>query len=83
MTWSTILGWFIFWIGLISAIILYATKRKFYPILYLISISLYFFTLFYIMDVYDLSKNWIILMLAISAVVMIGIGFYLSKKFKS
>lgn len=82
MTWSITLGWFFFWIGLITSIILYATKKKFYPIMYLVSLSLYFFTLFYVMDVFDLSKNWIILLLGISAVVMISIGFYLSKKFR-
>jgi len=76
------MGHGIFWIGLVVAIILYAMKRKWHPIMYLISVSLYIFTVGFVIDVFDLSKNGILLSLAFSAVVMIGVGFYLSKKLK-
>ncbi|MBS1266678.1 MAG: hypothetical protein MAG795_00646 [Candidatus Woesearchaeota archaeon] len=82
MSWYPILGHGIFWIGLIIAIILYIVKRKWHPILYLISVSLYIFTIGFVIDVFDLSKDWILLLLAFSAAVMIGLGVYLSKKSK-
>jgi hypothetical protein len=73
------LGGGIFWIGLIAAIITYAMKRKWYPIMYLISICLYIFTVGFIIDVFDISKNGILLILAFSALIMIGLGIYLSR----
>ncbi len=82
MAWYPFLGHTVFWIGLITSIILYAVKKKWHPIMYLVSVSLYIFTIGFVMDVFDLSKNWILLLLAFSAGVMIGLGLYLSKKFK-
>lgn len=82
MAWYPFLGYGTFWIGLVVAIILYAMKRKWHPIMYLVSVCLYIFTVGFVIDVFDLSKNWILLILAFSALIMIGLGFYLSKKFK-
>jgi len=82
MAWYPYLGYGIFWIGLVVAIILYAMKRKWNPIMYLISVCLYIFTVGFVIDAFDLSKNGILLTLAFSALVMIGLGFYLSNKFK-
>ncbi len=82
MAWYPFVGYGVFWIGLIVSIILYAMKRKWYPIMYLISVSLYIFTAGFIIDVFNLSKNLILLTLAFSALVMIGLGMYLSKKFQ-
>ncbi len=80
--WYPFVGYGIFWVSLIVSIILYAVKRKWYPIMYLISIALYIFTLCFVIDVFELSKNWILLLLAFSALVMIYIGFYISKLIK-
>lgn len=80
MVWYPFLGYGIFWIGLIISIILYAMKRKWNPIMYLISVCLYIFTIAFVIDVFDLSKNGILLILALSAVSRVGVGFYLSKK---
>ena len=82
MAWYPFLGYGIFWIGLVVAIIIYAMKRKWNPIMYLISVCLYIFTVGFVIDAFDLSKNGILLTLAFSALVMISLGFYLSKKFK-
>ena len=82
MAWYPYLGYGIFWIGLVVAIILYAMKRKWNPIMYLISVCLYIFTVGFVIDAFDLSKDGILLTLAFSALVMIGLGFYLSNKFK-
>lgn len=81
--WYPFLGYGIFWIGLIASIILYAMKRKWYPIMYLISIALYIFTVGFTIDVFDMGKNGILLILAFSSIVMIGLGIYLSKKIKN
>lgn len=81
MVWYPYFGYGVFWIGLVVAIILYAMKRKWFPIAYLISVSLYIFTVAFVIDVFELSRNWILLSLAFSSFVMIGLGFYLSKKF--
>jgi len=82
MAWYPFLGYGVFWIGLVVSIIIYAMKRKWYPIMYLISVSLYIFTVAFVIDVFDLSKNGILFTLAFSALVMIGLGIYLSKKFQ-
>ena len=79
MVWYPILGYGIIWIGLIVSIILYAMKRKWYPIMFLISVSLYVFTVGFMIDVFDMSKNGILMILAFSALAMIGLGLYLSK----
>ena len=78
--WLGVFGWGIFYIGLIAAIILFAVKRKFYPAMYLVSISTYIFTIGFVIDAYDLSKNWILLFLAFSAVYFILLGFFFAKK---
>ena len=81
--WYPYLGYGVFWIALIVSIILYAIKRKFYPIMMLISISLYIFTVGFVIDVQDIGKNGILLILAFSSFIMLGLGWYWSKKFKS
>jgi len=83
MAWYPFLGYGVFWLALITAIILYAMKRKWYPIMYLVSIALYIFTVGFVIDVFDLSKNRILLLLAFSTFVMISLGVYLSKRFKN
>ena len=81
--WYPIFGYGIFWIALIIAIILYAVKKKWHPIMYLISVALYLFTVAFVIDVFDLSRNGILGVLAFSAMLMIGLGLYISKKFRS
>ncbi len=80
--WLAPFGWGIFFIGLVVAIILYAVKQKFYPVMYLISIATYIFTIGFIIDAFDLGKNAVLLLLALSAIIFIAIGFYFSKKFE-
>lgn len=81
--WLGIFGWGVFYIGLITAIILFAIKRKFYPVMYLVSIATYIFTIGFVIDTQDLSKNWILLFLAFSAVLFISLGIYFTKKFEA
>jgi len=81
--WLAPFGWGIFFIGLIIAIVLFAIKRKFYPVMYLVSIATYIFTIGFVIDAFDLSKNWVLLLLAISSVIFILVGLYISHKFNS
>lgn len=82
MAWYPALGTGIFWIGLVTSIVLYAIHRKWHPIIYLVSVSLYIFTVGFIIDAFEVSESGILLILAFSAFVMIGLGAYLSRKFK-
>lgn len=80
--WYPFLGWADFIISLIIAIIIYAKSRKFYPIFYLIAISLYVFTAGFYIDVYDLTRGGILMVLVISAVLFMLAGWYFSKIFR-
>jgi Na+/H+ antiporter NhaD/arsenite permease-like protein len=80
-TWYPFLGWSVFIIGFIVAIILFATKRKMHHVMYLVSICLYIFTAGFYIDVYNLGKNGILGVLALSALLFILMGWYFSKIF--
>jgi membrane protein implicated in regulation of membrane protease activity len=73
-------GWSIFFFGLVAAIILFAIRRKFYPAMYLVSIAVYIFTIGFVIDAFDLGRNWVLLLLALSAVVFILLGLDFSRK---
>ena len=81
--WYPFLGWSVFIVSLIIAIIIYARVKKFYPIFYLIAISLYVFTAGFYIDVYDLTKGGILMVLVISAVIFMLAGWYFSKMLHS
>ncbi|MBI2673284.1 hypothetical protein HYX19_03420 [Candidatus Woesearchaeota archaeon] len=80
MAWYPFLGFGVFWLGLIAAIIIYIKKRKFYPLIYLISVALYIFTVGFVIDVFNFSRNSILLTLAFSAALFIFAGIFISKK---
>lgn len=79
MYWYPFLGWSVFWIGLIVSIVLFAVYKKLYPVMYLVSIALYIFTVGFIIDVYEFNELLILVTLVFSAVVFMLLGFYLSK----
>lgn len=81
--WLGPFGWGIFFIGLVIAIILFLVKRKFYPVMYLVSVALYVFTFGFVIDAFDMGKNSILLLLAFSSLIFILAGVYFSYKFKS
>jgi uncharacterized membrane protein YvlD (DUF360 family) len=82
MAYYQALGYLVFWAALIASIILYVVKRKAYPIAYLISVSLYVFTVGYVIDVFDFSKNGVMLILAFSALLMIFMGWFITRTTK-
>ncbi len=81
--WYPLLGWSVFTIALIIGVIIFIRVRKFYPIFYLISISLYIFTTGFYIDVYNLSKGGILMVLVVSAGLFMLLGWYFSKIFNS
>lgn len=81
--WYPFLGWFDFIVSLVIGIIIFVKVRKFYPVFYLMSISLYVFTAGFYIDVYDLSKGGILGVLVVSAILFMLIGWYFSKIFQS
>ena len=80
--WLGSFGWSIFFIGLIASIILFLIRRKFYPVMYLVSIATYIFTVGFIIEAFDFNKNLILITLAVSSIVFIGTGVYISAKFE-
>lgn len=79
-TWYPALGFFLVFIGIIISIILFIVKRKWYPVLYTISILIYVFTVGFVIDVFDFTKNGVLLILAFSAALMIYVGSYIGRK---
>lgn len=79
--WLGPFGWSIFFFGLVAAVVLFAIKRKFYPVMYLLSIATYIFTIGFVSDAFDINKNGILLLLAFSAIIFIFLGWYFSTKF--
>ena len=80
--WYPFLGWSVFIISFIVALIMYSHMKKFYSIFYMISISLYIFTAGFFIDVYDLAKGGVLSVLVLSAVLFMFAGWYFSKIFK-
>ena len=50
--WLAPFGWGIFFIGLVLAIILFAIRKKFYPVMYLVSVATYIFTVGFVIDAF-------------------------------
>ena len=75
------LGWTVFWISSIIGIILFISYKKLHPIFYLISTSLYIFTIGFMIDVFEFSKLGILISLVISTIIFMLLGYYLSKVF--
>ena len=75
------LGWTVFWISSIIGIILFISYKKMYPVLYLISVSLYIFTAGFMIDVFEFSRFGILSTLVLSTLIFMLLGYYLSKVF--
>ncbi len=73
------LGWSVFFISFVIAIILFGKYKKLYPVFYLISIALYIFTAGFAIDVYQFGRFGILGTLVLSAIIFMLLGFYLSK----
>lgn len=74
--WSIAIGFFVYFIAIILAIIFYVLYRKFSLVVYTASISTLIFSIFYAIDVFDFSRNLIMLTLIISTVAFFALGKY-------
>lgn len=77
--WSIAVGILIFVVAIIIAAIYYLKYKKVFLVVFIASIATYAFAVFYTMDVFELNKNWIMLLLVISTVLMLFLGKYFSK----
>jgi hypothetical protein len=73
-----VLGWFVFVISFILAVVLFAVYRRLYPVFYLVSIAFYVYTMGFMIDAFNFGRFGILSTLVISAVVFILAGYYLS-----
>jgi len=80
MAWYPVLGHALFWGSLVLGIVLFIRKRKWFPILYLASIAFYAFTVGFVIDVFDVTREIVLLLLAFSSALMMGLGYYLSRE---
>ncbi len=80
--WLPVLGWGLFWVSLILGIVLFAVKKKIYPVIYVISIALYIFTAGFLIDEFKLQKGGILMTLIFSAVIFMLAGYYFSRVMK-
>lgn len=78
MVFYQFLGWSTFWIGLLISIILFIKYKKLYPIVYLLSICLYIFSVGFMIDVFKFGKLGIMISLIFSSILFILLGLYFS-----
>lgn len=78
-TWSIAIGILVFIIALIFASYYFLRYRKIFTVVFIASIATFVFAVFYTWDVFNLNKNMILVMLAISTIVMMFLGKYFSK----
>ena len=80
MTWV----WPVFLVLLIPLLIIlfvvYLKGKKLYRLCYISSVFTYAMWVMYLIDAYDLRRNAIILILAFSSLLMIGLGVWMRKK---
>lgn len=72
--WSVIVFWILIVPLVILMAIVYGTGRKLYRLFYILSVFTYAMTVMYAIDAFELGKNAIILLLALSSLIMILLG---------
>lgn len=82
MVFYQVMGWLVFWISLVLAVILFGKYKKLYPVFYLLSVALYIYTAGYIIDIFSLGKLGILAILVVSAGIFMILGYYLSTVLK-
>ncbi len=65
---------------LIVLFIVYFRGKKLYRLCYISSVFTYSMWIMYLIDAFDLGKNSIILLLAVSSALLIGLGAWMRKK---
>ena len=65
---------------LIVLFVVYFRGKKLYRLCYISSVFTYAMWIMYLIDAYDLGRNSIILLLAVSSLLMIGLGVWMRKR---
>ncbi len=75
-----------FWISLLPLAVTlgvtYWKNRKIYPLLHVLAVFSYADTVIYVIDAFNLGRNGIIAALTVSALLLIGIGWYIGHRWR-
>lgn len=80
--WSAVVFWILLLPLVVTLIITYLTGKKIYRLVYIVAIFTYAMTVMYTIDAYELSKNWILILLIVSSALMIYTGTLFRRKRK-
>ena len=74
--WSIAVGFLVYFIAIIVAVIWFILYRKLSIIIYTASITTLIFSIFYMIDVFDFNRHLVLLTLTISTIVFFVLGRY-------
>lgn len=78
-TWAPIVFWVLLVPLLIVMLVVYLRSKKFYRLVYILSVFAYAMTIMYWIDAYQLGRNAIVGLLVVSSLLMIGLGYLMHK----
>ena len=73
--WAQVVFWVLLVPLLIVLLVIYVKSRRLYRLFYILSVFTYAMTVMYAIDAYQLGRNAIIGLLALSSVVMMYVGY--------
>ena len=76
MAWVEIVFWLLIVPLLIFLLVVYVKSKKLYRVSYILSVFTYSMTVMYAIDAYDLGRNAILGLLALSAAIMMALGYH-------
>ncbi|MBS3124912.1 hypothetical protein J4211_01505 [Candidatus Woesearchaeota archaeon] len=78
--WAEIVFWVLLVPLLILLFVVYLKSRQLYRLFYILSVFTYSMLVMYLIDAYSLGRNWILGLLAFSALLMMFLGYYFRGK---
>ncbi len=74
----------LFWVLLVPVLIVmgivYGTSKQLYKLFQILATYTYIITIAYVIDVFDLSRDWILALLTLSAILLLILGYQLTKR---
>ena len=77
--WVEVVFWLLVIPLLILLMVLYAKGKRLYKVMYVLSVFTYSMLIMYTIDAYDLNRDWILGLLAFSALLMMLVGYHFHK----
>lgn len=74
--WATVVFWLLIIPLLVVLLAVYIKSKRFYRLMYILSVFTYSMLIMYSIDAYDLGKNAILGLLALSAAIMMYLGYH-------